>query len=98
MRVPDALMSAAPSYVFVVYLAASGGTTPSGSAAGQGDAQELPQQLCLCGVQGPETQHSGLDRAAALCHQDGILHMTCVDLADCILLTCGHDGVVKAWK
>ena len=51
-----------------------------------------------CGVQGPETQHSGLDRAAALCHQDGILHMTSVDLADCILLTAGHDGVVKAWK
>ena len=42
--------------------------------------------------------HSGLDRAAALCHQDGITHMTSVDSADRILLTASHDGVVKAWK
>ncbi len=49
-------------------------------------------------MQGPEAQHSGLDRAAALCHQDGITAMTSVDLADRILLTCSHDGVVKAWK
>jgi hypothetical protein len=49
-------------------------------------------------VQGRENQHSGLDRAAALCHQDGIVHMVSVDLADRILLTASHDGVVKAWK
>ena len=42
--------------------------------------------------------HSGLDRAAALCHQDGITHMTSVDSADRILLTASHDGLVKAWK
>ena len=48
--------------------------------------------------QGAERQHSGLDRAAALCHQDGISHMTSMDLADRILLTASHDGVVKAWK
>ncbi len=48
----------------------------------------------------PETekQHSGLDRAAAICHQDGILHMTSLDCTDRILLTASHDGVVKAWK
>ena len=42
--------------------------------------------------------YSGLDRAAALCHQDGITHMTSMDTADRILLTASHDGVVKAWK
>ncbi|KAK9909837.1 hypothetical protein WJX75_008190 [Coccomyxa subellipsoidea] len=48
----------------------------------------------------PETekQHSALDRAAAICHQDGILHMTSLDCTDRILLTASHDGVVKAWK
>lgn len=42
--------------------------------------------------------HSPLDRAAALCHQDGITHMTSVDSSDHILLTASYDGVVKAWK
>ncbi|KAK9817197.1 hypothetical protein WJX72_010933 [[Myrmecia] bisecta] len=42
--------------------------------------------------------HSPLDRAAALCHQDGITHMTSLEMSDRILLSCSQDGVVKAWK
>ena len=66
----------------------------------------LPREAALqvavlngrCVIQERRNIHSGLDRAAALCHQDGITHMTSVDFADRILLTSSYDGVVKAWK
>ena len=50
---------------------------------------------------GPEARaglRSPLDRAAAHGHADAVLHMAALDLQSRTLLTCGRDGVVKAWQ
>ena len=41
---------------------------------------------------------SHADRASAICHSNGITNMTAVDLAERTLLSCGHDGTIKAWR
>lgn len=60
--------------------------------------ERVADTMIVAQIPESEKQHTWLDRAAAICHQDGILHMTSLDVTDRILLTASHDGVVKAWK
>ena len=47
----------------------------------------------------PQTKQAALARQAALCHQDAILGLAALDgITDRLLLSCGRDGVIKAWR
>lgn len=47
----------------------------------------------------PQTKQAALARQAALCHQDAILGLAALDgITDRLLLSCGREGAIKAWR
>ncbi|KAK9863176.1 hypothetical protein WJX84_011949 [Apatococcus fuscideae] len=84
--VEEAILPQQPS----IAPSSSQATSASGSFTGSEHMQTMPPS---------QTKQASLARQAALCHQDAILGLALLDgISDRLLLSCGREGVIKAWR